>query len=379
MATRTDIERPVLLLPEAKPRDPAVRAGVVPRPRLAPLRRAAARSPLLLVSAPAGYGKSTLVAEWNDLDPRATAWVHLDVRDNDPVILLFDIAAALERTGAAQDQLRDELSRQRPRIDDVILPLLAAELDGRDPFVLTFEDAQFVSQPRSLAVLAFLVDHIPAGSQLIFVTRGDLPIPLARMRASGGLVEIGAAQVALDAEETRAVAASCGLELTGESAEALRRRTEGWATAVVLAALSLRGREDAEKQAAALSGDQQHIADYLLEEVLRSQPDELKTFLLGTSILTRMTVPLCNAVLRIDNAAGSLEALMTYVKDRPGHDRRYAIDCSKIKRELGWRQAVSFDDGLERTVDWYLGNGAWVDRIRSGEYLRWIDANYARR
>ena len=126
---------------------------------------------------------------------------------------------------------------------------------------------------------------------------------------SSDLVEIGTALLALDANETRDVAASGGLELSEEAAEALRERTEGWAAAVVLATLSLRGRDDADIRAAGLSGNQEQIADYLVEEVLKSQPEHLKRFLLGTSILERMSAPLCDAVLGIDDAAGSLEAL----------------------------------------------------------------------
>jgi len=305
-----DVVRPALLLSESKLRPPAVRPGVVPRPRLEPFREAAAESRLVLVAAPAGYGKSTLVAEWSSRDPRVTAWVHLDRSDNDPVVLLSEIAAALERSGPAPDRLLEELSRRRPRIAEVALPLLAAELEERVPLALVMEDTHLVSAEKSLAILAFLADRVPPGSQLTLVARGEPGVPLGRLRASGDLVEIGPGLIALDAEETRAVAASGGLELTTEAAEALRERTEGWAAAVVLAALFLHGREDAVERAATLSGGQQHIADYLLEEVLKSQPDELTTFLLGTSVLERMTAPLCNAVLRVDNAGESLEALV---------------------------------------------------------------------
>jgi LuxR family maltose regulon positive regulatory protein len=305
----TDVAKPAAFLEKSNLRPPTVRLGVVPRARLARWREAAARSRLVLVSAPAGYGKSTLAAEWSELDPRVAGWVHLDRGDNDPVVLLSHIAAALERIGSSPDQLLEELSRQRPRVNQVALPLLAAELEERNPFVLVLDDMHLVTADKSLAILEFLADRVPAGSQLMLVTRGDPGVPLGRLRASGDLVEVGPELIALDSEETRAVAASGGLELTEESAEALRERTEGWAAAVVLAALFLRGREDAGERAAALSGDQQHIADYLLEEVLKNQPDELTTFLLGTSILERMNPSLCNAVLRVENAAESLEAL----------------------------------------------------------------------
>ena len=197
----------------------------------------------------------------------------------------------------------------RRRIDEVALPLLAAELGERDPFVLVLDDVDVITAEKSRSILVFLVDQVRSGSQLVLVTRGDPGVPLGRLRASGDLVEIGTALLALDAKETRDVAASGGLELSEEAAEALRERTEGWAAAVALAALSLRGRDDAAVRAAGLSGNQQQIADYLLEEVLERQPDHLKRFLLGTSILDRMTAPLCDAVLGTTDAAGSLEAL----------------------------------------------------------------------
>ncbi|MGZ4287455.1 MAG: AAA family ATPase, partial [Solirubrobacteraceae bacterium] len=279
------------------------------RARLAPLQKAAGRSRVVLVSAPAGYGKSTLVAQWTDLDPRASGWVQLGHGDNDPVVLLARVAAALERTGPVRGELLEELSRRTPRIDEVALPLLAADLGERDPFVLVLDDVHVVTAEQSLAILVFLVDQVRSGSQLVLVARGDPGVPLGRLRASRDVVEIGAALLALDANETRDVAASGGLELSEEAAGALCERTEGWAAAVVLATLSLRGRDDAAVRAAGLSGNQQQIADYLVEEVLERQPEHLKRFLLGTSILERMSAPLCEAVLGIDDAAGSLEAL----------------------------------------------------------------------
>ncbi|HUK96253.1 MAG TPA: LuxR C-terminal-related transcriptional regulator [Gaiellaceae bacterium] len=312
----------------------------------------------MLVSAPAGYGKSTLAAEWCGLDERVSGWVHLDRSDNDPVILLASIAAALEHIGSVSDQLLEELSRQRPRINGVALPILADELGECSPFVLVLDDTHLVTSEKSLAILAFLADHVPAGSQLMLVARGDTAVPLGRLRASGDLVEVGVALLALDAEETRAVAASGGLELTAESAEALRERTEGWAAAVVLAALFMRGREDAAERAAKLSGDQRHIADYLLEEVLKNQPDELTAFLLGTSILERMSAPLCNAVLRVDNAAESLEALsrsnafVIPLDDRREWFRYHHLFGELLRAELERRHPELVHLYLVRAASW---------------------------
>ena len=114
---------------------------------------------MVLVCAPAGYGKSTLAAEWNQLDPRVSGWVQLDRTDNDPVALLTTVAAALERIGSAAGELLKELSRPNPSIDDVVLPLLAAELDERSPFVLVMDDTHFVTAKQSLAILAFIADR----------------------------------------------------------------------------------------------------------------------------------------------------------------------------------------------------------------------------
>ena len=137
---------------------------MVPRPRLAPLQKAAEHGRVVLVSAPAGYGNSTLVAQWSDLDPRPGGWVQLGHGDNDPVVLVARVAAALERTGPVRGELLEELSRWTPRIDEVALPLLAAELGERDPFVLVLDDVHVITAEKSRAILAFLVDQVRSRS-----------------------------------------------------------------------------------------------------------------------------------------------------------------------------------------------------------------------
>jgi LuxR family maltose regulon positive regulatory protein len=327
------------------------------------LQTAAEPTRLVLVSAPAGYGKSTLVAQWIDLDPRPSCWVQLGHGDNDPVVLLTRIAAALERTGPVDAELLEELSQRRPRIDAVALPLLAAELGERDPFVLALDDVDALTAEKSRAILAFLVDRVRSGSQLVLVTRGDPGVPLGRLRAGGDLVEIGTELLALDAQETRDVAASGGLKLSEGAAEALRKRTEGWAAAVVLAALSLRGREDAGARAAALSGDQSQIADYLVEEVLESQPEHLKRFLLGTSILERMTAPLCDAVLGTTDAATSLEAVarsnafVVPIDDHREWYRYHNLFGDLLRVELGRRHPELLSVYRRRAARWCEQHG----------------------
>ena len=198
----------------------------------------------------------------------------------------------------------------------------------------------------------------------MLVTRGDPGVPLGRLRANGDLVEIGTALLALDATETRDVAASRGLELSQAAAGVLCERTEGWAAAVALATLALRGRDDAAVMAAGLSGDQQQIADYLLEEVLERQPDHLKSFLLGTSILDRMTAPLCDAVLGIDDAAGSLEelarsnAFVVALDDHREWYRYHHLFSDLLQAELKRRHPELLPVYLRRAADWCEHHGS---------------------
>ncbi len=352
------------LFGQTKRRVSTVLPRVVARPRLAAFQSAAERSRVVLVSAPAGYGKSTLVAQWSELDPRPSLCVQLGPRDNDSVVLLARVVAALERTGPVCGELLEELSGRMPRIDEVAIPLLAADLGERDPFVLVLDDVHVVTAKKSRAILACLVDQVRSGCQLILVTRGDPGVPLGRLRASGDLVELGTALLALDPTETRDMAASRGLELSPVAAEALCERTEGWAAAVALATLALRGRPDAAERAARLSGDQQQIADYLLEEVLERQPDHLKRFLLGTSILDQMTAPLCDAVLGTDHAAGSLEdlarsnAFVVSLDDHREWYRYHHLFRDLLRAELKRRHPELLTIYLRRAAGWCEQHGS---------------------
>lgn len=350
---------------------PLMRHGVIARDRLEPLRTAALDSTAVLVSAPAGYGKSTLVAQWLDRDPRVSGWVQLGHADNDPVVLITHITAAIEGAKtASREQLQRALSAQPPRVHDVVLPLLAAALADSEPFVLVLDDAHAVTAEDSRAVLEFLVNHVPAGSQLTVVTRGDAPFRVARMRADGDLLEIGARDLELTAEETRAVAAAGGLELRPQEAGALCERTEGWVAAVVLAALSLRGRENAAARAAGLSGDQAQIADYLLEEVLERQPEHLRSFLLGTSVLEQMTAPLCDAVLGTSGAAASLEALsrsdgfLVPLDDRRRWFRYHHLFRDLLRTELDNRHPGLAEVYLRRAGEWCEQHGTPGEAFR---------------
>ena len=352
------------LVRASKLRVPTLPPWVVARPRLSAVQMAAERSRVVLVSAPAGYGKSTLVAQWNDLDPRTSGWVQLGPGDNDSVVLLAHVVAALERTGPVCDELLEELSGRTPRIDEVAIPLLAADLGERGPFVLVLDDVHVITAKKSRAILACLADEVRSGSQLVLVTRGDPGVPLGRLRASGDVAEIGTALLALDPTETRDVAASTGLELSQAAAGALWERTEGWVAAVALATLALRGRADGAVRVAGLSGNQHQIADYLLEEVLDRQPDRLKRFLLGTSILDQMTAPLCDAVLGTTDAAGSLEdlarsnAFIVSLDDQREWYRYHHLFSELLRAELKRRHPELLLVYLRRAAHWCEVHGS---------------------
>ena len=332
--------------------------SAVPRARLARLQKVAQRSRVVLVSAPAGYGKSILIAQWSELDPRDCGWVQLAYGDNDHVALLAHVASALEHTTPIRDDLLEELSRRAPRLDEVVLPLLAAELAEREPFVLVLDDVHLVTAKTSRSIIRFLAEQVPAGSQLVLVTRGDPGMPVGRIRASGDLVEVGASLLALDMEETRAVAARGGLELSEEEAEALRERTEGWAAAVALASLSLRDRDDAAARSADLTALSSRLLTTFWKRCSSSQPGNLKTFLLGTSILDRMTPPLCDAVLGTVDAVDSLDALarsnaFVVPLDNRGEWYRYHHLFSDLLRaELSRRYPELLPTYLKRAADW---------------------------
>ena len=352
------------LVRASKLRVPTVPPWVVARPRLSAIEMAAERSRVVLISAPAGYGKSTLVTQWIDQESRASGWVQLGPGDNDSVVLLAHVVAALERTGPVCDELLEELSGRGPRIDEVAIPLLAADLGEREPFVLVLDDVHVITARKSRAILACLADEVRSGSQLVLITRGDPGVALGRLRASGDVVEIGTELIALDPTETQDVAASTGLELSQAAAGALWERTEGWAAAVALATLALRGRADGADRAAGLSGNQQQIADYLLEEVLERQPDHLKKFLLGTSILDHMTAPLCDEVLGTTNAAGSLEdlarsnAFIVSLDDQRECYRYHHLFGDLLRAELKRRHPELLPVYLRRAARWCEEHGS---------------------
>jgi LuxR family transcriptional regulator, maltose regulon positive regulatory protein len=270
---------------------------------------------LTLISAPAGFGKTTLLSEWRMIhlgSEYPLAWVSLEEADNDPSRFLSYLIAALQVIEADTGEaiLNSLRSPQPPRIESVLTAMVNEIAAIPKDFALVLDDYHVIANEAVHGTISSLVDHLPPQAHLIIASRADPPLPLARLRARGQLIEIRAEDLRFTPEETAAfLRGAMGLDLPGESIVALEKRTEGWIVGLQLAALSVRGREDVSGFIAAFRGSSRYVLDYLAEEVLRRQPDDVRAFLLRTSILDRLSGPLCDAVTDRADSQEMLERL----------------------------------------------------------------------
>jgi len=289
---------------------PGRRPGLVRRPRLSErLDRGLGRK-LMLVSAPAGFGKTTLLAEW--LANQPTAWVSLDHNDNDPATFWAYVIAALRtmRPDIGAGTLALLQDAQPPPAHLLLTPLVNELGAGETDLVLVLDDYHVIDSGEVQEGMGFLLEHLPPRLHLVIVSRADPALPLASLRARGELVEVRAADLRFTADEAAAYLNSAmGLELSPEDVGTLEGRTEGWIAALQLAALSMEGRDDATGFIAGFAGDDRYVVDYLVEEVLKRQPEHVQDFLMQTSILDRMTGPLCDALTGQDQGRAMLEDL----------------------------------------------------------------------
>jgi len=297
---------------ETKLRPPDRRAGFVPRPELvARLESEVAAHRLTVVSAAAGWGKTTLVVDWLAAQDAPTAWVALDDSDNDPARFWRYVSEALGRAGIALDaQAVGALSGADATREVGLTELINAVAVAEGRTVLALDDLHAVGEPSIVDSLAFLVPRLPDSLRLVVTTRTDPPLGLARLRARGDLGEVRADDLRFTGPEAaRLLGDAIGADLPADEVERLRARTEGWAAGLYLAGLSLRGRVDATAFIADFAGDDRLVVDYLAAEVLEGQPRERRDFLLRTAILPRLTAPLCDAVTGREGSAAVLTEL----------------------------------------------------------------------
>ncbi len=311
-ASRVEAASAQSVLLATKLRPPRPRTGFVPRPRLVRRLRAGTERELVLVCGPAGFGKSSLLADWARDDRRPVAWLSLDAGDNDPVRFWRHAAAALDgmRPGLA-DRVAPLLSGASSASFDAAVTALVNDFAAvPDEVVLVVDDFHVVEAPEVHRSVEFLLEHLPSSLRLVVSGRSDPPLPLARLRARGQLTEVRARELRFTPGETaELLRTEMGQDLPDAVVAALGERTEGWAAGLQLAALSLRGRGDAARFVEEFSGSHRYVLDYLTEEVLERQPDELRMFLLQTSILERLSGSLCDAVVDRTDSQQLLESM----------------------------------------------------------------------
>jgi LuxR family maltose regulon positive regulatory protein len=292
---------------------PRLRPGVVPRRELVTRLVAGRDCKLTLVCAPAGWGKSTLISEWHAApeETRPFAWLSLDPADHDPVRFWSYAIAALRsvRPGLGTAPAAALRSAGPDLVDVVVTPLINELAELPAPLVLVLDDYHMVRAESIHASLAFLLRHLPATLQLAIASRADPPLPVGALRAAGQVTEIRAADLRFgEAEAEELLNRSLGLGLDRADVDLLRRRTEGWAAGLQLAALSARTVENRHEFVSDFAGNDWFLGDYL-RELLADQPASLRDFLLQTSILERLSAPLCDAVTGRDDCADQLDAV----------------------------------------------------------------------
>jgi LuxR family maltose regulon positive regulatory protein len=348
------------LLLDAKLSVPRPRSGVVSRAALIEEARAS-ECRVVGVTAPAGYGKSTLLVEWAQVEDRRVAWVSLDRFDDDPAVLVTLLASAYARTSSGNDDLVADVSGIGVSVLGRAAPRLASAFrTSSEPFVLMLDDLHELRSPACHDVLEVAISGIPRDSQVVAASRSDQP-HLPRLRAAGDAVEFGASDLALDAAGAEQIFSQAHVSLTRELAAAVTERTEGWPVGLYLAALIA---SDSKGETVTISGDDRYVADYLYRESLLQSPESTQRFLRRTAVVDQFCAPLCDALL---GEAGSQErlrgleasSLFLILLDRRREWFRYhALFREFLLGELRRVEPEVIPKLHLRAADWYESNGS---------------------
>ena len=375
-ASEVAAERDVLLA--TKLHVPGSRPGFVSRPRLAERLDQGLEPGVVLVCAPAGYGKTVLLADWARGGGRRVAWLSLDAGDNDPARFWRHAVAALDRArpGVAE-RVRPLLGPSASISFESLVTALVNELavtSGDSEVLLVLDDYHLISSLQVHASLAFLLEHRPPGLHLVLASRADPPLALARLRARGQLAELRAGELRFTPDEAAAllqhVAAGPGGALSDAAVAALAARTEGWAAGLQLAALSLRGQADITGFVAAFTGSHRYVLDYLAEEVLEQQSEQVRIFLLETSVLERLSGELCDRVTGRPGSQSLLERVeraglfLLPLDEVRGWWRYHHLFADLLRARLQEEQPGRAAQLHRHAAAWYEEHGLADDAIR---------------
>jgi LuxR family maltose regulon positive regulatory protein len=363
---------------------PKRRSDLVARPRLSERLRRGAASKLTLVSAPAGFGKTTLLAEWlggTPDDDRCVAWISLDPTDNEPASFWTYVVTAL-RTAVPRigpDAL--ELLSASPLPTELMLTTVLNELAAAPHEVwLVLDDYHLVDSRDVRDGMALLLERLPPNVHVVLSTRADPDLPLARWRVRGELVEIRAADLRFTSDEAATFLNEvAGLDLAASDVTVLDERTEGWIAALQLAALSIRGRDDVGGFIARFAGNDRYVVDYLVEEVLRHQPDPVREFLLRSAVLDRLTGPLCDAVTGRDDGGLMLVTLeranlfLVPMDDRREWYRYHHLFADVLRARLIGEQPELVSLLHQRASRWYQDHELTEEAVRHALAARDFD------
>jgi LuxR family transcriptional regulator, maltose regulon positive regulatory protein len=372
---QADMDSPLLT---TKTQAPPLAPDLVARPRLLDRLNAGLRPDvrLTLISAPPGFGKTTLVQQWLQTLERPTAWFSLDAGDNDLVRFVNYLAASLNQIGLDITFPVQVYPGTRIALQpEVLLAGLLNEISaGHQPFVLVLDDYHSIQSQPVHDALAFLIERQPANMHLIITTRTEPPLPLARLRARRQVIEFLSSDLRLTPQETVTLLQSLtGLDLSEEEVAAIEQLTEGWVASLHLAALSLHGRQDVSSFLQALHGDDRYLLDYLSEEILNQQPAEVQTFLLQTSVLEQFSPSLCDYLLAeslppsVQSANDLLQHLersnlfLIPIDDRRRWYRYHRLFGDFLRKRLGQGMRHIVPALHRRAAGWYENNG-WMSQ-----------------
>jgi LuxR family transcriptional regulator, maltose regulon positive regulatory protein len=359
-------------LVEVKLAGPSVRPGTVAKEG-AIARLCSSTLPFATVVAPAGYGKTTLLARWAEEDPRPFAWVALDARDDDALVFLRYVTAAIHRVEPIAPDALEALSGPAGSMWSKRVPRVGSALAALEhPLVLVLDDLHALANPSCLDVLAALFEYVPDGSLIAIASREEPALPLARWRAQGSVEEIGVGDLRLDEREAGLLMHAAGVELDGSELSELTERTEGWPAGLYLAALSMQVGAPSPASVAGFGGGDRFVSEYFRFELMSRLPTAEARFLTYTSVLERMSGGLCDAVLGSTRSAETLAALerrncFVVPLDRRGERYRYHhLFRELLRRELERSEPDIVTELNRRAMAWCIANDLPEAAIRYG-------------